>query len=732
MKSFQMNELVTSRRLDKMSQGLIGKPVDRADGPLKVSGQATYASEWDLENLAYGVLVRAPLGCGEITRLQKAEVLDMEGVLAVIDDARLLRNPAQGTAAEAPEQGCKTVAYFGQPIALVVAETFEQARYGAHNLGISFNHNVGVFTTEAATETEKPDDKQLDQGNLDTAVKAAAFSIKSDYTTPGHNSAAMEPHAAIAQWNGDSLVLHGSLQMLKFNRQEIADGLGIDVANVRVLSPYVGGGFGSKLGIAPETIAASIAAKELQRPVSVTMTRPQVFETTIRRSESRQTVTLAADREGRLTGLGHEYLVSSLMGEGFAEPVGQATHFTYPGENRRIVHEVVRVNKTCAGSVRAPGESIGVTIFEVAMDELAVEAGIDPVELRLRNIPTKHPESGIPYSSRNFEEVLKRGAKEFNWDERHHEPKTQKEGEWYIGMGMAVAVRVNMIGESEVDVTLKADGTLSIETDMTDIGTGTYTILAQIAGEMLGLSMDRIVTHLGDTDSPPSAGSGGSWGAGSAGSSVYIACEEIRQKLCHISGTNDNDTIFKDGSVTYGDKSWTLSELLNGTAITAKGKIEPGATSEDLHQASYGTHFAEVAVNAVTGETRVRRMLGVFSAGRILNEKTARSQCYGGMVWGIGMALTEELVHDPRDGHIVNNNLAEYHIPVNLDVPQIEVIFVDERDDAANPMQSKGIGELGICGAGASVINAIYNACGVRVRDLPATLDKIIDGLDDD
>lgn len=543
----------------------------------------------------------------------------------------------------------------------------------------------------------------------------------------------MEPHAAIAQWDGDSLLVYSSLQMLKFNRTEIAGSLGIDAENVRVVPNYVGGGFGSKLGIAPETVAACIAAKELKRPVSVTMTPPQVFEAIMRRSESQQTVKLAADSSGMLIGLGHEYIVSSLMDEGFAEPVGQATHFTYPSENRRIVHEVARVNKTCAGSVRAPGESIGFTIFEITMDELAVKVGIDPAELRLRNIPETHPESVTPYSSHNFKEVLIEGANDFGWDKkRHAEPKARLEGDWYIGMGMAVAVRGNRIGESEVLMTLNADATLSIRADMTDIGTGTYTILAQIAGEMLGLPMDKITAHLGDTNDAPSAGTGGSWGAGSAGSSVYLACEDIREKLCKMVGVDDQETTFRDGVVSQGDKSWALTELLDETAITAKGKIEAGATSEDLHQASYGTHFAEVAVNSVTGETRVRRMLGVFSAGRILNEKTARSQCYGGMVWGIGMALTEELVHDSRDRHIVNNNIAEYHIPVNLDVPQIEVRFLHERDDAANPMQSKGIGELGICGAGASVINAIYNAYGVRVRDLPATLDKIIEGLPED
>lgn len=728
---FKMDAPDSRRRLDEMAQGVIGKPLDRPEGPLKVSGRATYAHEWNLPDQVYGVLVRAPLAKGRVTELGKDAVEAMPGILGVYSDKRFIKNPAQGTADEAPAQGPDEVHYFGQPVALVVAETFEQARHGAQALEVSFEaEDAVVDPDDPAAPTDKPKGDQLDQGDIDTAMDQAAHTVDETYTTPGHSSAPMEPHCSICEWDGDALTLRGSYQMLKYNRNEIADCLGIEPEKVRVLSPYVGGGFGSKLGIAPEAVAGAIAAKALGRPVCVAMTRQQVFETTMRRSETRQRIRLAADKDGRLTGLAHEVRVSNLPGEAFSEPVAQATHFTYRGENRRMVQEVARVNLTCAGSVRAPGEAVGVPLFENAMDELAEKAGVDPVELRKRNIPENHPEEEKPFSTRLFAEALDKGAELFGWEKRSAKPGSRREGEWLIGMGMASAVRVNMLMESSARVTLNADGSVLVETDMTDLGTGTYAILTQIAAEMLGTPMDRVKVVLGDSDLPVSAGSGGSWGAASSGSSVFVACEDIRKRLCERFDCSEDELTLKDGKAIAGNRSSALADLLGGESLSVTGTIEPGKTEKAVRQATYGAHFAEVAVSSVTGETRVRRMVGTFSAGRILNEKTARSQCIGGMIWGIGMALTEELVHDHRNGHIVNHDLAEYHIPVNLDVPQIEVAFMEDRDDWANPLQAKGIGELGICGAAGAVTNAIYNATGVRIRDYPATLDKVLAGLD--
>ncbi len=714
-------------RLDEMVQGVIGTPMDRPEGPLKVSGAATYAAEWHLDRLVHGVLVRGTATAGRVRSLDTADIEALPGVLAVIDAQDMPRNPAQGGAGKAPRGAGSRIDYFGQPIALVVAETFEQARHGAQRLRASIDKTES-FVDPEAVPSETPRSKQSDQGNLDSAVVDAAFVIDSIYRTPGHSSAPMEPHAAIAEWRDGSLLLRGSYQMLKYNRAELSDALGIGPDKVRIVAPYVGGGFGSKLGISIEAVAASMAARVLERPVSVTLSRQQVFEATMRRSETRQRIRLAADETGLLTGIGHEFLVSNLEGESFSEPVAQATHFLYGAGNRRIEHHIARVNRLCAGSVRAPGEAVGVLAIEAAMDELAEAAGIDPVELRLRNIPSRDPEKDIPFSSPRLAETLREGARRFGWEKRAA-PGARREGDWLIGMGVAAAIRVNMLAEAKARIVLGPDGTALVETDMTDIGTGTYAILTQIAAEMLGLPPSAVRVVLGDTDLPEGPGSGGSWGASSSGASVYLACEEVRLQLAARLGCEETAMTLKDGHVIAGNRSMPISEAMGGGALVGEGHIQPGKAAKAVRQASYGAHFVEVAVDAVTGETRVRRMLGCFAAGRILNEKTARSQCIGGMTWGIGMALTEELQFDSRDGHLVNRDLAEYHVPVHADVPRLEVHFIEDRDAWAGPTEAKGIGELGICGAAAAVTNAIYNACGVRVRDLPATLDKILLGL---
>jgi len=717
--------------LADMVQDALGRGTPRIDGPLKVSGQAKYAAEVGDGTEAVGVFLRATVSKGRVTEIDTAGLHAMHGVLAVITDPRLLRNPAQGTADKAPVQGPSDVAYFGQPIALVVAETFEQARHAAQTATVQYEEQTAVTDPrdpEAAIDS--PEAKQINIGDLDAAMQDAPVSIDFEYTTPSQNSAAMEPHASVASWQGDELTLQGSYQMLNYNRNELADALGIDPAKVRMLAPYVGGGFGSKLGIAPDAVAAAIAAQELGRPVRVVMTRPQVFETTMRRSATVQRLRLCADAQGKLTGIGHDATVSNLPGESFSEPVALATHFLYAGKNRAFAHHIARVHRTCAGSMRAPGEAVGMLALENAMDELAHKAGIDPIQLRLRNIPDRHPENDKEFSSRRFADCLITGAERFGWSERHLDPGMRREGEWLIGMGVASAARGNDLSEAKARVTLHDNARATIETDMTDIGTGTYTILAQIAAELLGLSLDQITVKLGDTDFPSGSGSGGSWGASSVGSAVFLACQDLRKEIAALMKGDASELKLKDGTATLGNMRRDLSDMIT-RAITVTGHIEPGKASDAVHHAGFGAHFAEVAVNAVTGETRVRRMLGVFSAGRILNSQTARSQCHGGMIFGIGAALTEEMVHDHRDGHIVNHNLAEYHIPVNLDVPDLDVVFLEERDAWANPIQSKGVGELGISGAGAAITNAIFNATGVRVRDYPATLNKIFPHLPD-
>lgn len=730
--SLEMDRPDDRNRLDAMAQGVIGKPLDRPDGPAKVTGSARYAAEYAVENCAEGVLVTATISKGQVVAIDEASVRDMPGVIAVISDERMVARPAQGGAGESPVRNVRQVEYWGQPIALVVAETFEQARNASKQLRIEYRSDddaaIDQHSRDVPIETHG---EPTIQGNLDKAISQAAYAVEVTYTTECHNSAPMEPHASIAQWDGTTLTVHSSLQMLKYNVKELADAVGLDPEDVRLLSPYVGGGFGSKLGISPEGVAASIAAMELGRAVRVVLLRQQVFQCVMRRSETTQRLRLAADSDGRLVGFGHEALVSNLPGETFAEPVTQASDFLYPGENRTLRIDLARLNLVTAGSVRAPGEAVGMQALEGAMDELAMKIGIDPVELRLRNIPERHPAKDIPYSSRKLAECLKAGAERFGWNGARRSPCHTREGEWWIGTGMATAARVHNLNEAEARVTLYPDGTAAVASDMTDIGTGTYTVLGQIAAEMLGLDRNDVLVRLGDSSFPPGAGSGGSWGAPSTGSAVFLACEAIRTRLAARLGCQEEELTLQDGFATVRGQTTALSDVLKGDQIEEVGHFKAGEISDKFSAAMYGAFFTEVAVNAYTGEARVRRFTGAFGFGRVLNAKTATSQCMGGMVWGIGSALTEEEIFDKRYGHVVNPDLAEYHVPVNLDVPHLDVVLVDERDPAASPLQAKGVGELGICGAAGAIGNAIHDACGVRLRSFPFTPDKIMAELGD-
>ena len=725
---FKQDKPDESNRLDDMKQGVIGKALPRVEGLAKVTGTATYAAEYLVENCAEGVLVTSTITRGEVTSIDTDAALSMPGVLAVIDDSRLTTRAAQGTADEAPQQQPKTVCYWGQPIALVVAETFEQARDAAKHLAVEYRVEDGPPLDPHAVEPEEQEDETVHQGDLAHAMSEAAHAVDVTYTTRGHASAAMEPHAAIAQWDGDKLTVYASLQMLNYNISELADALDMEEDDIRLVSRFVGGGFGSKLGISEEAVAASIAARELDRPVRVVMSRQQVFQCIMRRSETTQRLRLCTDANGTLTGFGHEALVSNLPGEAFAEPVLQSSHFLYGGENRELMLKVARIHRMTAGSVRAPGEAVGMPALEAAMDVLAEEVGIDPVELRLRNIPEKNPEEGLPFSSHKLAECLKQGAEAFGWDHGPRKPRQTREGEWWVGTGMASAARVHNVSEAKARVTLKPDGTAVVETDMTDIGTGTYTILSQLAGETLGLSPARVLVDLGDTRHPRGPGSGGSWGAASIGSAVYVACKAIREKLASRIGIEETALDLSNGKTGSGE---SIADLLDGKDLAREGHYEPGDIADDYTASGFGAFFAQVRVNRFTGETRVDRMLGAFGFGRVLNHTTARSQCLGGITWSIGAALTEALEFDPRDGHLVNPDLAEYHVPVHRDVPDLDVIMVEERDPAASPIQAKGIGELGMCGGAAAIANAIYNASGARVFDFPMTPDRVLAAMPD-
>ena len=720
--------------LDSAPEQLVGATLVRYEGALKVSGRATYTAEFPFDDLAHGMLVLASIASGTVVDLIVDDALAVPGVIDVIADDRFIRHSEQPGTDGPPNRANIDVVYAGQPIALVVAETLEAAREGAVRVRPVYHEEPGLLEFEQRLDQAiEPDDGGatppfFSQGDLETAMREAEVTVDVVYSTPSQSHVSMEPHAATACWDGDRLTAYSSLQMLSTDREQLAEALGIEQEQIRLRSPYVGGGFGSKLFISPELVASAIASQRLGRPVKTVMTRQQAMLGTVRRSNSHQRIRLGAARNGRLQAIGHESSVSNLPGHQFFEPCGVSTHFLYAGENRLITHPLVQMNWLATGSMRAPGEGAGMLALECAMDELACSLGIDPVELRILNDTEVDPEKGIPFSSRRLVDCLRTGAEQFGWSRRNPKAGQVRADDQSIGLGMAAASRSNVLASSTARVTLTPELRLVVETDMTDIGTGTYTILAQIAADLLGVPVTAVEVRLADTDFPEGAGSGGSKAAASGGSATYLACEAIRTELASRIGCDPAELILSNGLARCGDKRYPLDEYI-ADGIEALGSIEPGENEERFTQASFGAHFAEVSVDAWTGEVRVRRMLGVFAAGRLLNEQTARSQCLGGMIFGIGAALTEELAHDPRTGKIVNHDLAGYHVPVHADVPDIEVIFLEERDPWANPLQAKGIGELGISGAGAAIANAVYNATGVRVREYPLTPDKIFPEL---
>jgi xanthine dehydrogenase YagR molybdenum-binding subunit len=731
----QMDTPVGTNALDTASEGWVGKPLDRVDGRLKVTGGATYAYEvLHGPDTAYGYVVQASIGKGRIISMDTRAAEQAPGVVFVLT---YLNAPAQGEGNHHEAHPVLTgpqVAHFGQPIAFVVADTFEQARAAAYLVKVSYGREPGNFVLadnldRARTPQWTGPAPDSAVGDFDSAFAAAPVRLDVVYSTPQQSQAMMEPHASLAVWEGENLTLHTANQMLSQGRLAVAKTLKIPVKNVRLVSPYIGGGFGAKLWVNADAILAAIAARHLHRPVKTALTRQQVFHVTTHRSDTVQRIRLGTDREGRILAIGHDSSSGNTPSEQSYEAAAMQTRTLYAGPNRLTRHRLAALDIPVASSMRAPGEAVGLLALECAMDELAEKLELDPIELRLRNEPDEDPERHVPYSSRHLAACLREGATRFGWASRDSRPGQVRDGRWLVGMGVAVATRGNPLQPSKATVRLGPDGIATVRMAMTDIGTGTYTILTQIAADMLGLPPARIRIEIGDTAFPEAAGSGGSFGAASSGSALFDACDRLRGKLAAAAGVDARAVGFADGRLEGGGQSRRLTDLVGASGLEADGEIQPGNTEHAFSQQSYGAHFAEVGVDADTGEVRVRRMLGVFTAGRILNAKTARSQAIGGMVFGIGAALEEGLMLDRRSGAFVNHDLADYHVPVHADVPEIEAIFLPELDDAANPLKSKGIGELGICGAGAALANAIYNACGARVRDYPITLDKLLPAL---
>jgi len=716
---------------------VVGVAHDRIDGPRKVSGRAPYAYEHYAEapNAAYGFIVPAGIGKGRIATIDTHDAEAAPGVLLVMTH---LNAPKQGPEKGdfAPQLIGPEIKHYHQAVAFVVAETFEQARDAAGLVHVSYAAEPGRF--DLAKEKAKaypPSREQVFGDNPDSkagdfAAGFAAAPVKLDvtYTTPDQSHMMMEPHATIAKWDGDKLTVWNANQMVNWAVRDLSGTLLIPKENIRVVSSFVGGGFGGKLWIQADCVLAALGSRKIGgRPVKVALARPQIMNNTTHRPATIQRVRLGADAQGNILAIGHESWNGNKRGGAVETATGQ-TRQLYAGKDRMTALRFADMDLPVGNAMRAPGEAVGLLALECAMDELAEKLGMDPVELRIRNDVQYDPEKGpgTPFSSRKLVECLRTGADRFGWSKRKPQPGQMRDGKWLIGYGVASAYRGNLAMDSAARVTLRPDGTILVETDMTDIGTGSYTIIGQTAAEMMGVQLGQVEVRLADSTFPVSSGSGGSWGANSSTAGVYAACDALRQQVAQKAGFNVSDVTFADGTVRSGGRSVRLADVAGPQGLTVEGKIKFGDLTQKYAQASFGAHFCEVAVDPDTAEVRVRRMLTVTACGRILNPKTARSQCLGGMTMGIGAALMEECVVDTRFGYFVNHDFAEYHVPVHADIPGLEVIFLEEVDDKSSPMKAKGVGELGICGVGASVANAIYNATGVRIRDYPITMDKLL------
>ena len=708
---------------------VVGRPHDRIDGKFKTTGTAPYAYERHdvAANQAYGFILGSAIAKGRIAGMDLAAAKAMPGVVTIVSTLDMPKLPL-GRANTAHLFGGAEIAHYHQAVALVVADSFEQARAAASAIRVDYVRTKGQYDLAGVAPTAPlHGDKSpaVDRvGNFETAFAAAPVTIDSRYTTPDQTHAMMEPFASIASWTGDKLTVWTSNQMIAWAKGDLAKTLSMDPANVRVDSPYIGGGFGGKLFVRADIALAALGAKAAGRPVKVTMTRPMMTNNATHRPATIQRIRLGATRDGMLTAIAHESTSGNLPG-GSPETAVSQTRLLYAGANRMTAMRLAVLDLPEGNAMRAPGEAPGLMALEIAMDELAEKLAMDPVALRIANDTQVDPEKpDRKFSQRQLVECLRLGADKFGWAKRTAKPAQVREGSWMIGMGVAAGFRNSIVTKSAARVRLDAKGIVTVETDMTDIGTGTYTIIAQTAAEMMGVPMDMVVVKLGDSDFPASSGSGGQWGANNSTSGVYAACVKLREQVARQLGFDPADTAFADGRVQSGGRSARLSDAAKAAPLMAEDGIEYGTLDKQYQQSTFAGHFVEVAVNAYTGETRVRRMLAVCAAGRILNPKSARSQVIGAMTMGVGAALMEELAVDTRFGYFVNHDLASYEVPVHADIPHQDVVFLDEPDPLSSPMKAKGVGELGLCGVGAAIANAVYNATGVRVRDYPLTLEK--------
>ncbi|WP_326568587.1 xanthine dehydrogenase family protein molybdopterin-binding subunit [Amycolatopsis rhabdoformis] len=719
---------------------------DRLDAPLKVTGRAKYALDHNFPGMAYGYVVVSTVAHGRMESVDLSAAEAAPGVVAIYTpfDQLGLRAAVSPLMGETwvPLRNAD-VGYYGQPIGFVVAETFEQARDAASLVRVTYaekpallSFDEGLASAEDAPESRgnPPQIEVLEDGveSIRDVFAAAPFVVDNTYRTATQNHAAMEPHSAVAVWADDELTVYTGNQGSNLVAMELAGALDLDVSAVHVINPYVGGAFGGKGRTSTPAFLAAVAARRLGRPVKAALTREQVFTATAGRATTLQKVTIGADADGTILGLRHDSWSSTAMDRSFVEPTSHGTSREwYATKNLSISQKMVPLNIPSTTFMRAPGEAPGSFALESAMDELAVALGMDPIELRVRNSSLAPPGKDLQWSSKHLDECFTIGAREFHWSQR--QPGGRADGDWLVGMGMATAMFPALRFPATVGITLNADGSAEVATSGADPGTGLLNVMSSVGAESLDLPPTRITPRLGDSRLPPGGMSGGSTATASVGTAIMLAASEVLDALVALASAPDAPfagevVTYADGLVHGDTATMPFGELLQAVgrdSLSAKGSSAPGEELTKHSFSSFGAQFCEVRVHRLTGETRVSRMLGVFDGGRIINDKLARSQIKGGMIWGVSAALHEALELDSH-GRFATGDFASYLVPVNADIPDIDVHFVQYPDTFHNAVGARGIGEIATVGVAAAIANAVYNATGVRVRHIPIMVEDLL------
>ena len=709
----------------------IGKPLNRVDGNLKVTGGAHYSAEFPQENLVYAVAIPSTIARGKIKSIDTSATESLPGVISVItyENAPKLEplKPFMqgGTAAEdySPLQD-NSVYYSGEHIGIVIADTLEQATYAASLVRFTYDEETPIMEMQKQREEEfepqtvmgKP--AKVVRGNPQDAFNKADIKVEEIYTTPTENHNPIEPSATIAVWENDKLTVYTSTQNTYGTRKALATSLDIPEEKVRVICQFIGGAFGCKGAFWSHMLLPVIASRHVNRPVKFVLTREDMFNVVGHRAETEQNVKLGATKDGKLTAIIHDGISHTSMFDEFAEPFTIATHMLYACDNLQASQRLIRLNRVTPTFMRAPGETPGVYALEAAMDELAYALKIDPIELRLINHADTDPDENLPWSSKSLKECYQIGAEKFGWSKRNPEPGSMRDGRYLIGMGMATATYPAHHFPATAKAKMLSDGSVVVQSSTHDMGGGTATVMAQLIADTLGFPFERVCFEYGDTRLPQAPVSGGSATVGSVGSAVDGAVKALQAKVLKLAGKDEND------SLTIENYAEILKQN-NLEQIEADYSFQPNQDKKYAKHA-FGAQFVEVRIDPDFGEVRINRYTGAFACGKILNHKTARSQFMGGIIMGIGMALMEETVVDPNLGRVMNANLGEYHVPVNADIPDIDIEMVEEIDRNVNPIGTKGIGEIGITGVAAAVANAVYHATGKRIRNLPITPDKVM------